>query len=394
MIAIKKTFLVELTHKTRLCCVIEVDGIAQELWFEVENEYAPCLCTERSDAYVIGLLNWAMRHRHDITCELPMCEELHYQLTAFLIPALAKTSKNLYPVRIIAPLDNGLISNAGAVGSGLSCGIDSLHVLANQSDSPYPSLNITHLLYNNVGSHGVGKPDSMLEHEQIAEAFATEMGYKLIKTDSNFAEIFEQTYSQVHTFSNCFAVYLLQKLWNVYFYASSGLDFSEFNLKNNDSRDSAYYDLLSLDCFSTRSLRIYSEGGAKTRFEKTKTVIACPPAGKYLTVCCAEGKNCGKCEKCMRTLLTLDALNVLDKFDKVFDIDYYRTHKNDYYSWLCVRKMQKDPLLKETFAILSRKVSLFQWALALFEMIKIPLRRVFVKRKKIPADIPFPAFLR
>jgi bacterioferritin-associated ferredoxin len=279
------------------------------------------------------------------------------------------------------------MSNVGAVGSGLSCGIDSLHVLLNQTESQYSTLNITHLLYNNVGSHGVGKPDSMIEHEQIAEAFAKEMGYKLIKTDSNFAEIFEQVYSQIHTFSNCFAVYMLQKLWNVYFYASSGWDFSKFNLKNNDSKDSAYYDLLSLNCFSTQSLRIYSEGGAKTRFEKTKMVIAYPPAGKYLNVCCAQGNNCGICEKCMRTLLTLDALNALDKFKEVFDIDYYHTHKNDYYTWLCVRKMQKDNMLKETFDILSRKITFSQWMLALFEMIKIPLRKVaflrFLRKKTI-----------
>ncbi|MDR2087405.1 MAG: hypothetical protein LBP72_09565 [Dysgonamonadaceae bacterium] len=383
MITIKKPSLVEAGNKARLCNIIDVNGVSQELWFEVEKEYALYLCLERSDAYVIGLLNWAMRRGDDIRCEVPMGEELHYQLTAYLIPALAKASKNLYPIHIFAPLDKNPMPNAGAVGTGLSCGVDSFHVLINQSESPYSSLNITHLLYNNVGSHGIGKPESAIKHERISEACAAEMGYKLIKTDTNFAELFQQVYPQVHTYSDCFAVYMLQKLWGVYFYASSGFEFSEFSLKNNDCKDSAYYDLLSLDCFSTRSLRIYSEGGAKSRFEKTKMIITYPPARKYLNVCCAEGENCGKCEKCMRTLLTLDALNALDNFAKVFDIAYYRTHRNDYYTWLCVRKMQGDKMLKESFAILFRKTTFFQWARTFVEITKIFLRK-----------IPFLQFLR
>jgi bacterioferritin-associated ferredoxin len=386
MITVKQAFLVDLNDKTRIQNTIEVDGAARELWFEVERKYAPFLCTERSDAYVIGLLNWAMRNRHDITSETPMSEELHYQLTSFLIPALTQASKNLYPCRIIAPLDPTPVKNAGAVGTGLSCGVDSLHVLFNQSASRYSSLNITHVIYNNVGAHGVGQTDSFREHKQIIENFARETGYSLINIDSNFAGIFNQDYALTHIYSNCCAVFLMQKLWSVYFYASSGLDFNFFNLKNNDKKDPAYYDLLSLQCFSTRSLRIYPEGGAKTRFEKTRAITAYPPAKKYLNVCCAEGKNCGKCEKCIRTMLNLEALGVLDEFQSVFDTDYYRNHKSMYYTWLCLKQMLEDPFMKETYRILLKKITLFHRLMAVWQLVKIPLRKVsflqFLRKKE------------
>lgn len=383
MITIKQASLVDRNDKTRIQNTVEIDGIARELWFEVERQYAPFLCTERSDAYIIGLLSWAMRNGHDITCETPVSEELHYQLTSFLIPALTQTSKNLYPSRIIAPLNPVPLKNAGAVGTGLSCGVDSLHVLFNQSASRYSSLNITHVIYNNVGAHGVGQTDSFREHKQIIENFAREMGYSLINIDSNFAETFNQDYILTHTYSNCCAVFLMQKLWSVYFYASSGLDFKFFSLRNNDRKSPACYDLLSLQCFSTRSLRIYSEGGAKTRFEKTRTLIDYPPAKKYLNVCCAEGKNCGKCEKCMRTMLDLEALGVLDEFQLVFDVNDYRKHKSRYYTWLCLELMRKDPFIKETYRILLKKITLFHRLTALWQFIKIPLRKV-----------PFLQFLR
>jgi bacterioferritin-associated ferredoxin len=357
---------------------IDVDGNPRQLWFEVENEYAPSLCHERSDGYLIGLLPWAMRHQHDITCEMPVGEELYYQITSCLIPALCKSANKLYSTQIFASIDTQTILNKGAIGTGISCGIDSLHVLANQSNSPYPSLNLTHLVHHNVGSHGTNKDSEVLriERENRAQAFADEMGYKLIKTNSNYAEIFQQTYPYINTYANCFAIYMMQKLWSNYFYASLGCGLNNFNLKNHDKKDSAYYDLLTLDCLSTKTLRIYSEGAAKTRFEKTKTVVNYLPAKKYLNVCCATGSNCGKCEKCMRTLLMLDALDTLDTFNSVFDINYYKTHKNHYYAWLCLRKLQHDAMLKETFNILAHKLSVWNWMVALKEILFIGLRKI------------------
>ena len=365
MITIHKPEIVEHDGKVRIQTAIDIDGEKKQIWFEVDPEYAEYLCPERSDAYVIGLLSWAMRHKHDITCEVPMGEELHYQISTYLIPSLAKNSKVLYPTKIVADLADTPVSNAGAIGTGISCGIDSMHVLASQAENGhlYPSLKITHLIHNNVGSHGVGRRAELLHPGVKANAvkFANEIGLKIITTDSNFAESFWEGHWHhlfMQTYSDCFAIYMLQKLWKVYFYASDGGgDFSTFNIVNSEKNGPYKYDLLSLSCFSTQSLTIYSEGGAKTRFEKTKTVVTYPPAKKYLNVCVFSVSNCGECWKCSRTLLALDALNQLDDFQAVFDIDHYKSHRWRYYCRLYGEKLRGNKYLKGIYEILRPKIN-------------------------------------
>ena len=362
MITITKPSIFEFGDKVRIQNTVDIDGKEENLWFEVPSEYAEYLCPERSDAYVIGLLNYAMRHQHDITCEVPMGEELHYQISTYLIPSLAKHSKVLYPTTIFSALDCTPISNAGGVGTGLSCGIDSFHVLANHVDCPYPSLKLTHFTHNNVGSHGIGDQAEIKRQNRETHSIkcANEIGLKIITTNSNYGDIFRQNHLLTHTYSSCFAIYMLQKLWRVYFYASSGYNFSGFIIKDSEKRPPGHYELLSLDCFSTKSLKIYSEGGAKTRLEKTKTIVDYPLAKKYLNVCLTQFTNCGKCAKCRRTLLALDALDQLDKFHSIFDIDYYKSNRYEYYCWLYKENIHGNEMIREIYDLLSPKVKFFQ----------------------------------
>jgi hypothetical protein len=385
MITIGKPSIFEFDGKVRIQNTIDVDGHREALWFDVEPEYAEYLCPERSDAYVIGLLHYAMSHQHDITCEVPMGEELHYQISEYLIPSLAKHSKVLYPTKIFTALDSTVMQNAGAVGTGMSCGIDSLHVLANQTDNVPPALRVTHIAHFNVGAHsisefrlmdnaGVHKTELRYnQHEANVVRFANDAGLKVVLTNSNFknrsnfAKLIQQGHHYMHTYASCFAIYMLQKLWNVYYYASSGADFSEFTIVNSEKNASGLHDLLSLACFSTKSLKIYSEGGAKSRLEKTKQVITYPLAKKYLNVCNFHVHNCGRCGKCRRTLLSLDALNSLEEFRAVFDIDYYNSHRNSYYIWLCHKRMRNHPFAKgpddayakELYEVLSPRINLY-----------------------------------
>ena len=361
MITITRPSIFEFGGKVRIQNTVDIDGKEENLWFEVPSEYAEYLCSERSDAYVIGLLHYAMLHQHDITCEVPMGEELHYQISTYLIPSLAKHSKALSPMTIFSALDSTPISNAGGVGTGLSCGIDSFHVLANHVDSPYPSLKLTHFTHNNVGAHGIGEQAEIKRKNRETHSIkcANEIGLKIIITNSNYEDIFRQNHLLTHTYSSCFAIYMLQKLWQVYFYASSGYDFSAFNIVDSEKRPPGRYELLSLDCFSTKSLRIYSEGGTKSRFEKTKTVVTYPLTTKYLNVCTQQSSNCGKCEKCRRTLVTVDALNQLDEFRAVFDIDYYKSNRVEYYGWLYKENLCGNLMTREAYDILSPKINFF-----------------------------------
>lgn len=352
--------------RSRLSAEIDVAGEAREVWFEVEEKYGHGLCFERSDAFLVALLNWAMRERCDFVCEAPVGEELLYQLREYLIPAVVKASRTLYAPKITAGIDAGTLPNAGAVGTGISCGVDSLHVVANQARSPFPHLRLTHLILNNVGAFFHDDEDRQFRWQtEHARRFAREYGIEFIETNSNLSEAFPQNHFLTHTYSSAFAVLAMQKFWRVYFYASSGYDFIHFRLKDNETDSSDHYDLLALDVFSSRSLKIYSEGGAKTRFEKTKLLVDFVPAQKYLHVCTSDrGPNCNVCGKCRRTLVTLDALGALDKFRAVFDVDYYKSHRRSYLRWLAAQRIlpHGDLMIKEPFKILRKDISPLLWA--------------------------------
>lgn len=339
MLTIKQPRIERSERNVRMITDIVENKCVKTVWIEVDKKYEPYLCTERADAFVIGLLHYAMSHNHDIICEVPMGEYLYYQITTYLIDTIAKGSPLMHNIRITADVDQSDLPCAGKVGTGISCGIDSLHVLAALSGSSLTHHKPTHLTFFNVGSHGEGERAKKLfaERKRRAECFCEDYGFELVEVNSNIMDVFPQVHVLTHTFTSMFAVFALQKLYSVYYYAS-GYPFSAFSLANTYSADCAYYDLLLTGALSTDHLRIYSEGGNLSRLEKTRKVVTYPPSYKYLNVCVSTEKNCGRCEKCTRTLLALDVLGALDKYRDVFDVDYYLSHKQSYFKTLCIQR--------------------------------------------------------
>lgn len=309
---------------------ISINGDSQKVWFKVDKKYEDYLCYERGDAFVIAVLNYAMRNHHDIESEAPLTEDLYYNMDKHLVDAIAQYNCKFYRPQITAEVASDPLPCAGAVGTGISCGVDSLHALACQTLMAFKKHNITHLTFNNVGSHGVGEQAEQLYRQRLARPrkFAEEYGFEFVPNDSNLQNIVEQNHFKTHTYSSMFAVYCLQKLYSVYYYASAGYKYHEFTLY--DTLDSGSYEMLSLPLLSTRNLRVYSEGEGMSRMTKLQSVVKYEPSYKYLNVCLKEGNNCGVCEKCVRTLLELDALGALDKYKAVFNIDYYRQNKKWY----------------------------------------------------------------
>ncbi len=359
-IVIRKPRLDTAKGKSRLSAEIRFWEETREVWFEVDEKYGQYLCWERSDAFLIGLLNFAMREGCDIVCEAPVTAQLLYQIRTYLLPSLVRNSKVLYETQITAPMAEKPVSNAGGVGTGISCGVDSLHAVRKYMSSPYPGLKLTHLVLNNVGAF---RPESNQYDWQANHAieFCREYGFELIVSNSNFAEAFPQNHLLTHTYSSVFAVYMLQKLWGVYFYASAGYDLQEaFTLVDNELKSSDHYELLSLDVFSTRALKIYSEGSEIARFEKIKDLSTWTPAQKHLHVCTSdEGPNCNTCGKCLRTLVTLDALGCLDSFKDVFDIAAYRASRKNRLRWLYLQQHTKngDKMTAPAYAILKSEIT-------------------------------------
>lgn len=334
MIKIGKPYVAADGRVARLVANIDVDGQSRPLWIEVDAEYQKFLCSERSDGFVLGLLHYAMKKGHDIVSEAPMTDRLYQQLTEQFMPAFAKAN-NIKNIHIEAPVaeevehpDDGI-----AVGTGCSCGVDSMHVYAAHKE-------ITHGCVWNV--HGVTFEETQekrnigwnnLIHQ--AKRFTAEVGVRLIVCNSNFDRgcSLDLLFDGSISYGNLFFIFALQKLWKRY-YVASGYDITEFKLGCGVNADPAHYEYLLFSFCCLKNISVAIDGVAQTRVEKVADLISYPLAKKYLNVCWeinAEGTNCSfGCAKCMRTMLELDALGALDDFSCRFDVAYYRKNFHQY----------------------------------------------------------------
>ena len=332
MIKIEAPKIIEENDKAIVTCKILIGSAEKTLFYEIDKKYKQYLCIERSDAFIIATIYYAMKFHHDIYCEVPMTSELYHNITTYLIPTLAKHSNRFKNIKINVPISYDKIETCNAIGTGLSCGIDSFHVIKNYLNPECEDMKLTCFCLNNVGSfkayntsyRGIGVDKARDEITEKVKIVAKELGLPLIISNSNLSQVFPETYYRVHTFANMFSVFLMQKYFGKYYYASSGYDLSHYNVIDTPELDSAEYDILTFYCFQTPTLKIYPEGNEKTRLEKTISIADFKPAQEHLHVCIKDSKNCGKCMKCRRTLLMLDAIGALEKFKNVFDINYYK----------------------------------------------------------------------
>lgn len=343
MIRIEKPYIEYKGDDATLNTYISIDGNREKVWFKVNRKFGQYLCDERGDAYLVAVLHYAITNGHDIELDVPVTEDLLYNIETYLIDGLVAYNPSFHRSRIKAEVASEALPNAGAVGTGISCGVDSLFALARESNPLFPNHKITHLTFNNVGSHGEGEKARALYKDrlQLPKRFAEEYGYEFVASDSNLMDVIKQSHFYTHTYSSMFPVLCLQKLYSVYYYASAGYRYDEFTLQSKKGRCCGSYELLSLPVFSTHQLRIYSQGENMTRMQKLKRVTEYAPSYKYLNVCLKDGDNCGRCEKCVRTMTGLDALGKLDLYHDVFDVDYYKSHKTWYMKQMLKQMVHK-----------------------------------------------------
>lgn len=322
MLTIGKVYLRTVENQARLCADIMLNNRGTTLWFGVDEAQEDYLCADRSDAFVMALLPTAMRGGHDISCETPMSERLHYQLENYLIPSLCAAGDLYHPMSIRAPLASGCVETKGGVGTGFSGGVDCLYsILTHGTGSDYP---VTHAAVFNVGVYeGPGFREGFRKACRNARQCVEDMGLELVGLDSNISQVLPERFLDVYSFRNLAGAMALQGLFSVYL-LSSGHDVANFSF---DLHNSATYDLLTVHCAQTESLRFYLSGAQVTRAKKLEILSDWEPAHRWLHLCIfghAGEKNCGHCKKCARDMTTLYALGTLDRFGAVFDIPTYQ----------------------------------------------------------------------
>lgn len=320
-------------HEVKLQCRVDFARGEQHLWFSVCRDHAEFLTPERQDAFLVGLLPLAMETGEDIRLDGAISERLCYGLTQYYMPVVSIAVPHLRPVKIVpAELATDRIGCArGGVATGFSGGIDSFCVLADHffGDVP-PGFRLTHLVFNNVGSHGGGGRELFRRRYERLLPAAQAMDLPFLAIDSNLHELLASDFELTAPSRNAAAVLSLQKLVGRYLFASS-----------NRYQDCAVRpprpppwpatgmieaDPVAMHLLSTETTECISTGCQYARTEKTRRVAHLACSHRYLDVCTDDGisGNCSSCYKCLRTMLTLEILGKLPQYDGVFDIEKYR----------------------------------------------------------------------
>lgn len=345
---------------------VEWDNSQKGLYFAVPLKFKDGLCADKADAFVVAMLWYAMTTGSDIKCEAPVSEQLYTMINNVLFPALCKTSNGSSPIKLISKTTNVVYSDAIAVGTGMSCGVDSLYTLQNWSNPNLPKkYRLTHLTYLNMGAifhpntstneiYSINDFYSITDEMSLnklgnAQAVADMAGLELVYVKSNIdRDYYRGAYGYTGVYRNCACILALQKMFSTYYCSSAGWpDFFELNL----AEGSEHYESCLEDCISTEGLRFVNSDYA-TRWEKTIAIADNPIAHRYLDVC-FNFKSCGNCNKCYRTLITLDIIGKLDLFSQVFDIKTYRKNRVNAYAWLF--EMQDSPVTDDN-AIFARDI--------------------------------------
>ena len=206
--------------------VTPVEGQAGTLWYSVDESFEELIAGE-SDAALVALLIPAMAKGEDLYFGGSVSERLLYNASRPLQSLLRCVMPQLHPVRIFPESTHRALSVPDSgVATGFSGGVDSYSVLAdNYSASTPGGFQVTHLLFNNVGSHGQGNAGESLfktRYERLVPA-ADALDLPFVMVNSNLDSFYEFPFNfqQTHTLRNASVALLLQKGIGRFMYASA-----------------------------------------------------------------------------------------------------------------------------------------------------------------------------
>lgn len=311
----------------RLSAEVDVGNGLRSLWFEFDARYAEWAVAERSDAFVLLLLEYALWSGKNIVCEQPVSERLLYQLNENLMAQAAAFTKEFSAVRVIAEAAPEIVPIVDGVGTGLSCGVDSFYTVYKHIGHGWGQL--THLFFNNVGALTKDPERSREIFAQKSSRFqkvANEMGLPLVAINTNILEVLKgcpDGVTQPGAIKNAACLYALKKGFNQYWIAS-GCATGEFRyyFESNDPYLPMITQSVTLD-----HLVVLPCGTEVKRIDKLRSIAGHDVVRTNLSVC--AGENCGLCSKCTRTQFELYALGMLDDFSRVFDVSWFKRHLAD-----------------------------------------------------------------
>jgi len=318
----------------------------QDLWFECDAAYVTYLSPDTCDAFVVSTLLVAMQNGFDIVVEGKMSSKLFYNISQYYMELLALQIRGLKKITIEVSQLTHENWGGSSVFTGFSAGIDSFCTLIDHSGGRVsPEYEVTHFLFNNIGSHGQRETDHAVFLGRLAnlDKVAKMIGVPIIAVNSNLDSILKMNFQLTHSIRNTVIPLLFQRICGKFLY-SSAYHYADIHV--GKTYDMAYTDAICMSLLSTETTECLSVGGQYTRFEKTERISLYQETFKSLDVCVKPSSktNCSECWKCLRTELTFEILGVLDNYREVFNLDAYRKIR---WLFLCDVLGSKDPLLHE-----------------------------------------------
>ena len=331
---------------TYLSCdfnVTEIENPFQEktMWVAVEEKNADMLADNVYDPFVLVPVILGMYYKQDVHIDGNISPRLYHNMQHYLMNIFDRFSDRTSPISFtVNGFDTVTRGGVELVGTGISCGVDSLVTIydnfVNEND---PNFKINSLFFVNCGTHGdYEDPASHKKYRDrvaLNKTAAEELGLPMYLVNSNFHaythKIGEQKIGYLAIYS---CVLSLQKCIKRY-YTSSNLSYDEIAEFSKLSRDfdiAEYAESYMPHLIVTENFELVIDGCQYTRAEKTERISEWRFAQKHLNVCVLQADNCGCCNKCMWTLIPLEAIGKLENFKDVFNLNAYRKYA---YRWKC-----------------------------------------------------------
>ena len=297
----------------------------------------------------------------------PVTSEFMHNIKEILIPSLMLGDDSLHQINIVASLVD-IDFRGQAVGTAVSCGVDSFYTIKQYLNPEYTRMKLTHLFITSTSIDlWQSNAKNLDEYRKYFSALfnrytnvAHELNLPLVVGYSNYMEYMYNlnrinNHVSVHHYITMANILCLRKLWRIYYFSSAD-PFTMFTLANNSKFDTVKHELLSMHVLTVPGFYCYSAGGSTDRETKTIALSDFDVATKYLHPCFWDkAQNCSKssCSKCTRTLLTLDLHDKLPFFTHVFNINKYKKNKINYFIKAC--KLQNDDFVGPIYSRLKNK---------------------------------------
>ncbi len=346
---------------TYLICDFEVNEIKspfeeKTMWIAVEDKNEDMLTDDVYDAFVLVPLYLGMHYHQDVHIKGEISPRLYHNITHYLMTIFDNFSD--YTQKIKFTVDGFKIAKkrpVDLVGTGISCGVDSLTTIYDNYIEPIDeSLKINSLFLTNCGTHGdYENPETReiwLSRAKMNQKAADELNLPTYLIDSNLHAYTHKIGEERIGFLALYSCFICMQRYVKRYLTASGFSYDEILHFSDNARDfdlASYSESYMVPLITTERFELVIDGCQYTRSEKVEKISDWKIAQKYLNVCLDpkvdDAHNCSGCQKCIRTLIVLETIGKIDKFKNVFDIDKYQKKKK-FYEYKYLNYYGKDPM--------------------------------------------------